>query len=262
MPREAVGGVRKLLQKLFGAHPYEEKELFGLFDYRFKNPELLEQALTHRSAARQPGKSAANYAANERLEFLGDAVLGLVASRFLYDHFPDKDEGELSKLKAALVNKMTLSRIAEEIGLGKFVKLSPEEERMGGRSRRSIIADAYEALLGAVYLDGGILAATEMIETHLLSRLGELASDRAHFNYKGELLEYLQGRQMGTPRYIVETEEGPDHHKKFTMICMVLGTKLAVGVGASKKEAEQKAARLALLALHRKEDQLPRPAEN
>ena len=188
--------------------------------------------------------------------------MGLVTSRFLYEHFTDKDEGELSKLKAALVNKVTLSRVAREIGLGKFLKLSPEEERMGGRHRHSIIADAYEALLGAVYPDGGLEAVTEMIETQVLSRMSELVSDRAHYNYKGELLEYLQGRGMGTPRYVLETEEGPDHSKNFTMAVMILGTKLAVGAGPSKKEAEQKAARLALLALRQKENQLPKPVES
>ncbi len=262
MPRRAVSQLRKLLHRLFGDHPYEERELSELLDYRFQNRELLEQALTHRSAARLSGKTFSRSAANERLEFLGDAVLGLVTSRFLYEHFSDKDEGELSKLKAALVNKVTLSRVAKEIGLGKFVKLSPEEERMGGRHRHSIIADAYEALLGAVYLDGGLEAVSELIETQVLSRMSELVSDRAHYNYKGELLEYLQGRGMGAPRYILETEEGPDHSKNFTMAVMVLGTRLAVGSGPSKKEAEQKAARLALLALRQKEDQLPRPVES
>lgn len=260
MPKRAVSEIRRLLQKLFGAHPYEEKELSELLDYRFRNLELLERALTHRSAAHTANKGD-YWAANERLEFLGDAVLGLVTSSFLYERFPEKDEGELSKLKAALVNKVTLARVAKDIGLGKFLKLSPEEERTGGRQRHSIIADAYEALLGAVYLDGGTKAATELIETQLLSRLSELVSDRAHYNYKGELLEYLQGRGMGTPRYILETEEGPDHHKNFTMGVIVHGTKLAVGTGPSKKEAEQKAARLALMALRQKEDRLPRPVE-
>ncbi len=262
MPRRAVTQLRRLLERLFGDHPYEERELSELLDYRFQDRELLEQALTHRSAARLSGKKAVRSSANERLEFLGDAVLGLVTSRFLYEHFSDKDEGELSKLKAALVNKVTLSRVAKEIGLGKFVKLSPEEERMGGRHRHSIIADAYEALLGAVYLDGGLEAATEMVETQVLSRMSELVSDRAHYNYTGELLEYLQGRGMGAPRYVLETEEGPDHHKNFTMAVIVLGTKLAVGGGPSKKEAEQKGARLALLALRQKENQLPRPVES
>jgi len=261
MPQRAVAGVRALLQKLFGGHPYEEKELSLLLDYRFQDLELLKRALTHRSAAHSASKGTGRWAANERLEFLGDAVLGLVTSRFLYERFPDKDEGELSKLKAALVNKMTLSRVAKEIGLGKFLKLSPEEEKTGGRHRQSIIADAYEALLGAVYLDGGLKAVTEMIETQVLSRMSELVSDRAHYNYKGELLEYLQGRGMGTPRYVLETEEGPDHSKNFTMGVNVHGTKLAVGVGLSKKEAEQKAARLALMALRQKEDKLPQPVD-
>lgn len=259
MPKRAVTQLRKLLRLLFASHPYEEKELSELLDYRFRDQHLLDQALTHRSATHLAGKPSVHSAANERLEYLGDAVLGLITSRFLFERFPEKQEGELSKLKAALVNKVTLSRVAREIGLGKFLKLSPEEERMGGRHRHSIIADAYEALLGAVYLDGGLDAATEMIETQVLSRMSELVSDRAHYNYKGELLEYLQGRGLGSPRYVLETEEGPDHRKNFTMAVIVLGTKLAVGSGSSKKEAEQKAARLALMALRQNEAKLPKP---
>jgi ribonuclease-3 len=184
--------------------------------------------------------------ANERLEFLGDSVLGMVTSRFLFENFPEKSEGDLTKLKSTLVSEANLSRIAKSISLGKFLNLSEDEEKSGGRERSSIISDAYEALIGAVFLDGGLAPAQRMIQRQILRRYVEITTDQALHNYKGELLEYMQALGLGLPRYEVLEEKGPDHQKRFTIAVSVKGRKMGQGAGKNKKEAEQKAARMAL----------------
>ncbi|HKZ22236.1 MAG TPA: ribonuclease III, partial [candidate division Zixibacteria bacterium] len=172
--------------------------------------------------------------------------LGLVICEFLYKKFPDKSEGDLTKLKAGLVNEATLSHIGRNLGLGEFLYLSPEEEKSGGRERPSLVADGYEALIGAVYLDGGLEAVNQLIGSQILTRFRELTDDKENFNYKGELLEYLQALGWGMPEYQIEEVVGPDHQKRFTISAVAKGEKLGVGEGASKKEAEQKAAKMAL----------------
>jgi ribonuclease-3 len=219
-------------------------ELEKKLNYRFKNPELLDRALTHRSYIHTPENQELR--ANERLEFLGDSVLGMVTSRFLFGHFPHKSEGDLTKLKSTLVSEANLSRIARSISLGSHLHLSEDEERSGGRDRNSIISDAYEAVIGAVFLDGGLSPAEKMIRSQILKRCVEITTDHTLHNYKGELLEYMQALGMGLPRYDVVEETGPDHQKRFTIAVAVKGKKIGQGRGKTKKEAEQKAARMAL----------------
>jgi len=226
-------------------------KLERIISYHFKNSSLASQALSHRSAIRESSKGQLR--SNERLEFLGDAVLGMVVSLFLYEKFPEKKEGELTKLKAVLVSEATLSRIGKEMNLGYSLHLSEEENKSGGRERSSIIADAYEALIGAVFLDGGLGSAKKMIEKHLLSKHWELTTDEEHFNYKGELLEYLQSFGWGMPKYEVVEEKGPDHQKRFTIDVFAQDKKMGRGIGKNKKEAEQKAAKKALERINRGE---------
>jgi len=219
-------------------------ELEQKLGYRFRNPGFLDRALTHRSYIHTPENE--NLRANERLEFLGDSVLGMVTSRFLFENFPDKSEGDLTKLKSTLVSEANLSRVAKSISLGKYLNLSEEEEKAGGRERNSIVSDAYEAVIGAVFLDGGLVPVEKMIRNQILRRYLEITTDQALHNYKGELLEYMQALGLGLPRYDVLEERGPDHQKRFTIAVSVKGKKMGQGVGKNKKEAEQKAARMAL----------------
>jgi ribonuclease-3 len=220
------------------------RELEKKLGYRFVNLELLSRALTHRSYIHTPENE--DMRANERLEFLGDSVLGMVTSRFLFEHFPDKSEGDLTKLKSTLVSEANLSQIAKSISLGQHLNLSEEEEKSGGRERNSIVSDAYEAVIGAVFLDGGLAPVERMIKNQILKRYLEITTDRAFHNYKGELLEYMQALGLGLPRYDLLEEKGPDHEKRFTIAASVKGRQLGRGTGKNKKEAEQGAARMAL----------------
>jgi ribonuclease-3 len=227
-------------------------ELEHRLGYRFKNLQLLDRALTHRSYIHAPENSSTGSpqdeisAANERLEFLGDSVLGMVTSQFLFENFPGKSEGDLTKLKGTLVSEATLNRIARSICLGKYLNLSEEEDKSGGRQRTSIIADAYEAVIGAIYLDGGLVPTQRVIKNQILKKCLELASDKAFYNYKGELLEYMQALRLGMPKYEVLVEKGPDHQKKFTIAVLAKSKRMGKGEGLTKKEAEQKAAKMAL----------------
>jgi ribonuclease-3 len=210
-----------------------------ILGYSFRDRRLLARALSHRS-------SVAGGLANERLEYLGDAVLGLVVSEFLFKRYPEYNEGNLTKIKAALVNEAMLSKVANNFNLGQFVYLSSEEEKSGGRLKPSIIADAMEAVIGAVYLDGGLAPAVGIINRIVLADFENLLRDETMFNYKGELLERMQGEGRGSPRYEVLEEQGPDHIKTFFMSVSVDGVKLGTGQGPTKKEAEQRAAKMAL----------------
>jgi ribonuclease-3 len=242
--------LRRLLPQKERFKRYSELE--RRLGYRFRSLQLLDRALTHRSYIHAPdngtisSRQEENLAANERLEFLGDSVLGMVTSQFLFEEFPGKSEGDLTKLKGTLVSEATLSRIARSICLGKYLNLSEDEDKSGGRQRTSIIADAYEAMIGAIYLDGGLAPAQKVIKNQILKRYPELANDKAFYNYKGELLEYMQALRLGMPRYEILVERGPDHQKKFTIAVLAKGKKMGKGEGYTKKEAEQKAAKMAL----------------
>ncbi len=215
--------------------------------YRFKDHELLRVALTHRSYAKS--HDSRWIPSNERLEFLGDSVLGMVVAEFLYRRFPDTLEGGLTKRKSKLVNEGSLHRISDELGLGRYIFLSPEEDRAGGRKLASINADALEATIGAIFLDGGIEAVKPFIHRVLLAKMDQIVSDKSFRNYKGDLLEYLQAQGKGMPRYDVIGERGPDHDKVFTVEVYCNGEKIGRGTGMSKKDAEQKAAARALKKL-------------
>lgn len=215
-------------------------ELQKIISYTFADSAILSESLSHRSYV----KTAANpkYPSFERLEFLGDSVLGMLVAEQLFRLYPECSEGELTKLKSALVNEQTLAMIAREMGLGNFIRLSEEEANAGGRERPSITSDCFEALLGAIYLDGGLKPVERFVSDFVISRIAEVQNNRAIRNFKGELLEITQGASAGTPRYDVIEESGPDHDKTFTVAVHGFGVELARGAGHSKKEAEQVAA--------------------
>lgn len=207
---------------------------------RFKSRAIREAALTHRSYAfeRNSGET------NERLEFLGDAVLGLVVTDLAYRRFPDMPEGELAKLRAATVNMITLADIARELELGEAILLGKGEEQSGGRDKTSILADAMEAVLGAVYLDRGLDSARELIERIFWPRMEAYVRGEGDRDHKTALQE-LAAQDIGqVPQYRVE-EKGPDHAKEFTATVLIGGERYGSGRGRSKKEAEQRAARQA-----------------
>jgi ribonuclease III len=204
---------------------------------RFRDGELREKALTHRSYAFEHGVEETN----ERLEFLGDSVLGLVVTDMAYASFPGKQEGELAKLRAGIVNAQALADVARSLGLGALVRLGKGEEQSGGRDKASILADALEAVFGAVYLDLGLGEARALIERLFRPLMDAYERGEGH-DYK-TILQELASREMGTmPEYRLE-ERGPDHEKEFTATVYLGGEALGVGVGRSKKEAEQRAAR-------------------
>lgn len=218
-----------------------EKEL----GYEFKNKDLLATALTHSSYANENRRSGAE--SNERLEFLGDAVLGMTVASFLYNSYPDLPEGRMTRFRAELVCERSLYSVAEELGLGQYMCLGRGEELGGGRSRPSILADAVEAVLAAVYLDGGFEATAGIIDRFILSRAAAVESGSA--DYKTRLQEYLQREGTQEITYRVTGESGPDHMKTFSAEVCLNGKVLGSGEGHSKKEAEQAAARSAAEAL-------------
>lgn len=203
--------------------------------YRFDDTSLLARALTHRSAA---GPN------NERLEFLGDAVLDFVISEAIFYLRPDADEGDLSRLRASLVKDTSLAKIASEIGLGEYLILGSGEKKTGGHRRESILADALEAIFGAVFLDSGFRAAREMIEQVFAERLDNLPDARDLRDPKTRLQEWLQGRKLALPQYDLLEVTGKDHKQKFSVSCSVLElSQTTQGVASSRRKAEQKAAR-------------------
>lgn len=212
--------------------------------YAFRRPELLERALVHRSYAHEQAVGGSY----ERLEFLGDAVLGLVAAGWLFERNPELTEGRLSKLKSRLVSRPTLAAAAERLELGSLLRLGVGEERSGGRAKASLLADAMEAVLGAVFLDRGFEAARRVAVPLLESVSGELADQRTS-DPKTRLQELAQAEGLELPQYLVVEEEGPDHRKRFTVACRVAGREAGRGEGGSKKLAEQRAAAAALAEL-------------
>lgn len=207
--------------------------------YRFKDDLLLSQALTHRSYL----KYASNRLnSNERLEFLGDAVLDLVVSSELYKIFSEKNEGDLTKIKSLLVNSEALASRARKIDLGELIFLGDGEDKAGGRDRESIVADTIEALIGSIYIDGGIKEAEKFIKTYIIFDIEKFNKEPVPKNYKSLLLEHIQEKTQTVPAYKVFDEKGPDHNKIFTVNVSVEGEILGTGKGKSKKKAEQKAA--------------------
>ena len=211
--------------------------------YRFRDPELLRQALTHSSYANERGWG--RLGCNERLEFLGDSILGYFTAEYLYRGYPDKPEGEMTKLRAELVCETSLAKVAETLALGEALLLGRGEELGGGRGRPSITADAVEALLAAVYLDGGAEEARRFVYTFILSNAPRAAREGSH-DFKTLLQELVQRDGAESPLYRMTGESGPDHCKVFSAEVLVDGRALGEGSGRSKKEAEQNAARDAL----------------
>ncbi len=212
--------------------------------YRFQDSGLLQRALMHRSYIHVSGSLRRE--SNERLEFLGDAVLGLVVNEYLFRHYPRRAEGDLTKMKSLLVCGSRLSEVAGALDLGRHVRMSRSEAATGGRRRSSILADTMEALIGAVYLDGGLEASRSVIERILLASAGRVLSRRSLGNYKSRLQEQIQARHKTPPRYRVLRASGPDHARVFTIGVLYGGVVLGEGRGKNKKSAEQRAAQAAL----------------
>jgi ribonuclease-3 len=227
------------------------EELQNKLGYTFRDLELLKLALTHPSVAHELGTPMQT---NQRLEFLGDAVLQLVLTRELYEKYPAFDEGPLTKARAKLVNRQTLAERGSLLNLGGHLMLSRGEDTHGGRTRPSALADAYEALVGAIFLDGGFEAAREFILREFSGDLGGLTVIPIMENPKGELQELLQAVSAEAPQYHVISATGPDHDRMFECIVQHGGVELARGRGKSKKAAESEAALAALIKLREKKE--------
>ncbi len=223
-------------------------DLSDQLGYQFKNVELLRQALKHRSYLTCTGEPRIQ--SNERLELLGDSVLGMVVTEHLYQEYDNAEEGKLTNYKSLLVNRKILSEIARDFGLGTYLFLNEAEERAGGRDRESILSDAMEAIIGAIYLDGGLTAAQSFVYENISVRLSDVLEDGHLKNYKSLLQEYCQSENLAGPIYRLENESGPDHEKLFTICVVINGQKTGIGKGFSKKKAEQKAAKETLLMLN------------
>ncbi len=217
------------------------KEIRKIADYEFKNVALLRTALTHSSYANEK-----KCACNERLEFLGDSVLGLSVSKFLYKRLSNVSEGILSKIRASLVCEESLAKIARRLGFGEYLWLGRGEELSGGRDRNSILSDAFEAVLAAIYLDSDFNTAEKWVISHMRNELEEGMKGKFYHDYKTMLQEAVQKRNRGIVTYKVIGEDGPDHDKRFVVEVLMNENYLNRGEGSNKKEAEQNAAKTAL----------------
>lgn len=221
------------------------KDLEAAIGYTFRDISLLQNALTHSSYANERWHDS--LASNERLEFLGDSVLGMVTAEHLYRTFPQRPEGELSRLRAELVCETNLARVAAQLELGRHLMLGHGEEQGGGRTRESILADAVESVIAATYLDGGFQPAARLIHRFILS---DIPVEKPRIvDYKTTLQELVQQKKNQTISYALTGESGPDHAKKFTVEVRINGKPMGSGSGTSKKRAEQDAAQMAYEAL-------------
>ena len=224
------------------------KTLETKLGYQFQNPKLLDHALTHSSYANE--HHLGSISSNERLEFLGDSVLGMIVADHLYRTFPDLPEGDLTRIRANLVCEGSLVLVAKEWDLGRYLKLGKGENACGGRSRPSILADAVEAVLAAVFLDGGLAHDRDIIQRFLLDRMEQVTrASRDHKTYLQELVQRKSGQVLS---YELIGESGPDHNKTFQMQVLLNGQPIGQGTGHSKKEAEQAAANAAIERLEGK----------
>ncbi|MCI6241907.1 MAG: ribonuclease III [Lachnospiraceae bacterium] len=219
------------------------KKFEEVIGYHFKNEKLLRQALTHSSYANE--RHMKKHSDNERLEFLGDAVLEIISSDFLYRNYPDKPEGELTKLRASIVCEPTLALCTKEISLGDYLLLGNGEDQTGGRERKSILSDALEAVIGAIYLDGGFANAKEFVLKYILT---DIEHKQLFYDSKTILQEVVQGEHASLT-YELTDESGPDHNKSFSVNACIGDRVIGSGSGHTKKAAEQEAAYQALLAL-------------
>ncbi len=221
-------------------------ELENKINISFKNKDLLDTAFVHKSYVNEHRELKKDH--NERLEFLGDAVLELVSTDYLYKNYPDKGEGVLTNWRSALVKGRHLAEIAQNLDLGFYLYLSRGEERSGGRRKNYILANTLEALIGAIYLDKGYIEAQGFIDAYILKKLGLILDQGLHIDAKSQFQEISQDELGITPEYKVLKEEGPDHDKKFTMGAYIGEDMIAEGTGSSKQNAEQEAALNALVA--------------
>ena len=253
--KQLIADYRDEVAATVGTRCWELRDEFDALEmslgYEFRDKGLLEHALTHRSRAHED--ASGGVADNESLEFLGDAVLGLVISDRLFREFPEYDEGRKSKAKALLVSAPTLARIGETLGLGDYLLLGRGEEKTGGRQKPSLIADTFEAVVAAVYLDGGVEAADTFLERQFREALEDVRAGRALSggvaDHKSSLQEWLQAHDRPLPIYVLVGTQGPDHRKVFEVEVTVGSEAVSRGEGRSKKEAEQQAASRALEVL-------------
>jgi ribonuclease-3 len=254
-----MGWVAEFLKKIsrrhddrkFAEQESEQKNLLlknilrfqQLTGYTITNQDIFVLALLHRSFLQRPGQPGHS---NERLEFLGDSILNLVVAEYLYHNFPLAEEGDLTKVRSRLVNRKALAAYAKEIHLMEFIFMSPSAAQSIGKGYDTIIADTYEAVIAAIYIDGGYSEAKRFVERQVLAAIksGTVVTDDE--NYKSILLEYAQANGLGVPRYVITKEEGPDHDRTFTVEVVVNSARLGSGTGKNKKEAEQAAASRAL----------------
>jgi ribonuclease-3 len=226
------------------------ESLYETLGYQFKQENLIVTALTHSSFANE---AKGNVRFNERLEFLGDSVLGLTISDYLYRTYPELPEGALTKLRAGVVSEVSLAQIARQLDLGNYLRLGKGEEITGGRDRASVLADAMESVIGAMYLDSGLETAKEFVLRLLIPSIEILIAGKGHKDYKTDLQELLQSKSNLEITYQITNEEGPDHDKLFTAQVSHGDLVIGHGQGKSKKEAEQQAAQNALDKLARKD---------
>ena len=218
------------------------KDLETAIGYRFRNIQLLQNALTHSSYANERWHNS--LLSNERLEFLGDSVLGMLVAEYLYKTFPDRPEGELTRMRADMVCEHTLATVANRIGLGNHLLLGHGEERLGGRSRESILADATESVIAACFLDGGLAAAEQFVKQYILVEVP--VSRPNNMDYKTALQELVQQKKNQVLTYVLVGQSGPDHDKQFDVEVSLNGNVVGSGSGRSKKRAEQMAAKAAM----------------
>lgn len=221
------------------------------FQLKFNDPSLIQRALTHRSVMNH--LSGPNAQSNERLEFLGDAVLDLIVSDFLYRTYPDHQEGELTKTRAILISRKVHSELGRQMNLGQYVIMDRSIEKTGGRNHSGVNADAYEAIVAALYLDQGLESAKSWVQDTLLSRHTDILNEDKHRNFKSELLELLQGRNLPLPEFQIDSEVGPEHDKEFSVAIYLGELRVGSGDGKSKKQAEQAAAKDAIRRIQARE---------
>ncbi len=225
----------------------ELNEFEDIINYKFNNIETLEKSLTHSSYSNED--KSYNKVNNERLEFLGDAVLSITVSRFIFDKFPEYPEGDLTKLRSQVVCEDTLSLVAGNLNVGKYLLLGKGEEASGGRERKSILADAVEAIIAAIYIDGGYRKAEKFVLDNLTNYIHVAVKGKIVTDFKSYLQEYYQSKSQNCKiRYVVTREEGPDHEKLFHVNVLVNKSVVGKGEGKSKKLAEQDAAKNALVS--------------
>lgn len=245
--------IKKILEyfngkKITEQYPKWEKSLQTLqkrIDYNFHDTMLLKAALTHKSYLRRQFNDHKTPSPFERMEFLGDSILGFVVSKELFAKHPDEQEGKLSKLKSKIVSETYLTLKANALELGKYILLSPEEQQSGGSMKPSILSDTMEAMICSIYLDSGIAATSRFIKNCILKDYEETVTRNELVNYKSILQEYVQSKNQDPPQYITIAEEGPEHNKEFVVEVKIGKTLMGTGRGSTKKNAHQDAARSA-----------------